>query len=93
MALRKDKVFSVSMVHDEVLEVDKHLAALVAKTGMELSRNEFIRRSVLAHVRYSRNKSGSKYMDVFKTAGICKEENKPARQAKSKDKSAKKKGS
>ena len=59
---RKVKLFSVSFRLDDLIELEKYLES----TGSELSRNELIRRSVLAHVRFEQDGNGLTYEDIFK---------------------------
>jgi len=61
---RKTKLFSVSFRGEDLVEVEEYLKDVKSKAGYALSRNELIRRSVLAHIRHMKN--GADYGQVFK---------------------------
>lgn len=52
--IRKGRVFSVSLRQSELDYVDQYLEDYCQRNGVELSRNELVRRAVLAHARYMR---------------------------------------
>ena len=62
---RKTKLFSVSFREEDLPELQKHLDNIKAETGMSMSRNELIRRSVLAHIRFTAQPE-SDYREIFK---------------------------
>lgn len=69
--MAKDKVFSVSMSTQEVIDVDTFVEELIKESGFKISRNEIIRRATLAHIKYVKDKKKTKdYMEVFKGVGL-----------------------
>lgn len=63
---RKTKLFSVSFRDEDLDKLEQYLKDVKRQTGFELSRNELIRRAVLAHVGFKRKGSSPEYDDVFK---------------------------
>ena len=65
---RKSEVFSVSVRPEEIDEMNEFLDEMASDTGFRISRNEFVRRAALAHIRFSRE-YGKEYHEIFKTIG------------------------
>lgn len=64
---RKSKLFSVSFKPEDLEELSEFLEAMGKETGTAFSRNEIIRRSMLAHIRYVKQKGKKKaYTKIFK---------------------------
>jgi len=66
---RKSVLFSVSFKPEDLEELQHFLEDMRDENGVALSRNELIRRSMLAHVRfmeYSKGEITPIYQDVFK---------------------------
>ncbi len=63
---RKTKLFSVSFRIEDLIELEEYLRETKRVMGLELSRNELIRRSVLAHVRFEKDDSDLTYSEIFK---------------------------
>lgn len=61
---RKDQVFSVSMRSEELEKVQNFLDWVKKETGFEISRNEFMRKCALAHIKSV--KEGLVYEEAFK---------------------------
>lgn len=62
---RKSELFSVSFKPEDLSELKDFLEKMRGETGVALSRNELIRRAMLAHIRF--NEKGAKtYKEVFK---------------------------
>lgn len=61
----KSKVFSVSFRESEVGEMNGFLDKMKKETGFKISRNEFVRRAVLAQVRYFSKKGTIEYKKIF----------------------------
>lgn len=72
--MRKDKVFSVSMTTEEVDKVEGFLERCQESTGMELSRNQLIRKVLIAFVNVkqsNKNPTWEQFEKEFKNVG-CK---------------------
>lgn len=65
---RKSEVFSVSVRPEEMDEMNDFLDEMSKKTGFRISRNEFMRRAALSHIRFA-NEYGKEYHEIFKTIG------------------------
>lgn len=66
---RKSELFSVSFKPEDLAELQNHLEKQRDETGVALSRNELIRRAMLAHIRFmedNKNNSSPPYVEVFK---------------------------
>lgn len=63
---RKSEVFSVSVRPEEMDEMNAFLDEMSKKTGFRISRNEFMRRAALSHIRFA-NEYGKEYHEIFKT--------------------------
>lgn len=54
---RKNKVFSISMMKEELDQVDAFLKTQKITTGFNMSRNELMRRCVLTHLILSKSEN------------------------------------
>ena len=66
---RKSELFSVSFKPEDLSELQALLDRQENETGNALSRNELIRRAMLAHVRFmedSKDGANPLYLEVFK---------------------------
>lgn len=74
---KRKRPFSISLHESDLEEIREHLIDFRDETGIEISRNELIRRAVLAHVRYrkawkerqdlSKPDEGKDYDSIFKS--------------------------
>jgi len=62
---RKERLFSVSFTETDMKELVSYLEDEKRQHGLAFSRNEFIRRSVLASVRTRKN-GGQDFIEQFK---------------------------
>jgi len=62
---RKSELFSVSFKPEDLEELEKFLGKQKADNGVALSRNELIRRAMLAHVR-TIGQDEKSYKEIFK---------------------------
>ena len=66
---RKSELFSVSFKPEDLAELQALLDRQENETGNALSRNELIRRAMLAHVQFmedSKDGANPLYLEVFK---------------------------
>jgi len=63
---RKTELFSVSFRAEDLAELEEYLKDMKRQTGLELSRNELIRRAALAHVRFKKVDADPDYDEAFK---------------------------
>jgi len=51
---KRKRPFSISLHESDLVEIREHLAVFREETGVGISRNELIRRAVLAHIRFEK---------------------------------------
>jgi len=76
MERKRKRPFSISLHESDLEEIREHLIAFREETGIDISRNELIRRTVLAHIRFkkawknrddlSKADEGKDYETIFK---------------------------
>ena len=62
---RKSELFSVSFKPEDLGELQGFLDKQYSENGVALSRNELIRRAMLAHVRFM-DQDAKTYKEIFK---------------------------